>query len=69
MAATKRPPMPGAGRPKGSSPPRRTMTVRLDEASIEWIQQNVPRSVSISSFVNEAVREKITRERRRHAGS
>ncbi len=47
------------GRPKGKSPPKRTTTVRLDQELIDWINANVPRKVSLSAFVNEAVREKI----------
>jgi uncharacterized protein (DUF4415 family) len=50
---------PRAGRPKGKTPPKRTTTVRLDQELLDWINENVPRNVSISAFVNEAVREKI----------
>lgn len=52
---------PRAGRPKGKTPPKRTTTVRLDQALLDWINDNVPRNVSLSAFVNEAVREKIER--------
>lgn len=52
---------PRAGRPKGKSPPKRTTTVRLDQDLLDWINENVPRNVSLSAFVNEAVREKIDR--------
>jgi hypothetical protein len=43
-------------------PPRKTKSVRLDVASLDWIEGHVPRGVSLSSFVNLAVREKIARE-------
>lgn len=52
---------PRAGRPKGKTPPKRTTTVRLDQDLLDWINDNVPRNVSLSAFVNEAVREKIER--------
>ena len=52
---------PRAGRPKGKTPPKRTTTVRLDQDLLDWINDNVPRTVSLSAFVNEAVREKIER--------
>lgn len=52
---------PRAGRPKGKTPPKRTTTVRLDQDLLDWINENVPRNISISAFVNEAVREKIER--------
>ena len=52
---------PRAGRPKGKNPPKRTTTVRLDQDLLDWINENVPRNVSLSAFVNEAVREKIER--------
>jgi uncharacterized protein (DUF4415 family) len=48
-----------AGRPKGTTPPKKTTTVRLDQDLLDWINENVPRNVSLSAFVNEAVREKI----------
>lgn len=50
-----------AGRPKGTTPPKRTTTVRLDQDLLDWINDNVPRNVSVSAFVNQAVREKIER--------
>lgn len=50
-----------AGRPKGTAPPKKTTTVRLDQDLLDWINENVPRNVSLSAFVNEAVREKIKR--------
>jgi uncharacterized protein (DUF4415 family) len=50
-----------AGRPKGKNPPKRTTTVRLDQDLLDWINDNVPRNISLSAFVNEAVREKIER--------
>lgn len=50
-----------AGRPRGKTPPKRTTTVRLDQELLDWINENVPRNVSLSAFVNEAVREKIER--------
>lgn len=52
---------PRAGRPKGKTPPKRTTTVRLDQDLLDWINENVPRNVSLSAFVNEAVRERIER--------
>lgn len=52
---------PRAGRPKSKTPPKRTTTVRLDQDLLDWINDNVPRNVSLSAFVNEAVREKIER--------
>jgi uncharacterized protein (DUF4415 family) len=52
---------PRAGRPKGKTPPKRTTTVRLDQDLLDWINDHVPRNVSLSAFVNEAVREKIDR--------
>ncbi len=50
------------GRPKGTNPPKKTTTVRLDQDLLDWINQNVPRTISLSAFVNEAVREKIARQ-------
>lgn len=50
-----------AGRPKSKTPPKRTTTVRLDQDLLDWINDNVPRNVSLSAFVNEAVREKMER--------
>lgn len=50
-----------AGRPKGKTPPKRTTTVRLDQDLLDWINDNVPRNISLSAFVNDAVREKIDR--------
>lgn len=50
-----------AGRPRGKTPPKRTTTVRLDQDLLDWINDNVPRNISLSAFVNEAVREKIER--------
>ncbi len=54
-----------AGRPKGKTPPKRTTTVRLDQELLDWINDHVPRNVSLSAFVNEAVREKIDRAAKR----
>lgn len=51
-----------AGRPKGTSPPKKTTTVRLDQDLLDWINENVHRTISLSAFVNEAVREKIARQ-------
>lgn len=50
-----------AGRPKGKVPPKKTTTVRLDQDLIDWINAHVPRNVSLSAFVNEAVRDKIVK--------
>ena len=53
-----------AGRPKGKTPPKKTTTVRLDQDLLDWINDNVPRNVSLSAFVNDAVREKIHRTKK-----
>lgn len=49
------------GRPKGKDPPRRTMTVSLDQWAIDWIHDNLPRSVSVSAFAREAMEKEIAR--------
>ncbi len=56
---------PKGGRPKGKTPPKRTTTVRLDQDLLNWINEHVPRNISLSAFVNEAVREKIERTEKR----
>lgn len=61
MPTEKTKPPAKAGRPKGKTAPKKTTTVRLDQGLLDWINDNVPRNVSLSAFVNEAVREKIER--------
>lgn len=61
MPTEKTKPPAKAGRPKGKTAPKKTTTVRLDQDLLDWINDNVPRNVSLSAFVNEAVREKIRR--------
>ena len=52
---------PQRGRPKGKVLPRKTVTVRLEIAHVAWVDQNLPRSVTLSDFLNEALIEKIAR--------
>lgn len=59
MPTEKAKPPAKAGRPKGKTAPKKTTTVRLDQDLLDWINDNVPRNVSLSAFVNEAVRAKI----------
>ena len=61
MPTEKTKPPAKAGRPKGKTAPKKTTTVRLDQDLLDWINDNVPRNVSVSAFVNQAVREKIER--------
>lgn len=48
------------GRPR-SIAPRVTMTVSLDQWAIEWINDNLPRSISVSAFAREAMQKEIAR--------
>jgi post-segregation antitoxin (ccd killing protein) len=53
------PPKP-KGRPK-SPIPRKTITLSVDQVAIDWIEKNMPRSVSISAFAREAIAREIER--------
>lgn len=43
--------------------PRKTMTFRIDQDLYDWLYANVPRPQSLSDYVNDAIRERVKRER------
>jgi hypothetical protein len=50
------------GRPKSDPDVKRvTMTIRLDQWAVEWVENNLPRSVSVSAFAREAMQKEIAR--------
>ncbi len=49
---------PGPGRPKSPNP-RVTMTVSMDQWAIDWINENLPRSVSVSAFARDCMQKEI----------
>lgn len=52
------------GRPSGQSS-RKTATVRLEKAHLDWFYKNVSRDISLSTFLNEAMAAKIETWQRR----
>ena len=54
-----------SGRPKAATPPRKTTTVRLDQGLLALFYDRIPRPVTISEYINQALREKLERDTRR----
>ena len=48
------------GRPP-THPPRKITSVRLELSLVAWMDAHLPRTVAVSDFVNEALREKIAK--------
>ncbi len=44
------------GRPKRDHPPRRKMSLLIDEDIAEWLNANLRRDVYVSDIVNDALR-------------
>lgn len=47
------------GRPKRDHPPRRKMSLLIDEDIAEWLNANLRRDVYVSDIVNDALRKFI----------
>lgn len=55
-------------RPKDGATRKKVTGFNIDEDAITWMRDNLPRTISLSAFANEALWEKIARYRRSASG-